>query len=72
MAKDAETITVPIGEPMRKCKCGGEFGLDMERCGVTHTYPTCQAYDDLDVDELIKTPGALALALYAMEARAQA
>lgn len=56
----------------RKCKCGGHFGLDMKLCGVTHTLPTCAAYDDLDVDELIKTPGALATALWVMEARASA
>lgn len=55
-----------------KCKCGGTFGFHMEQGGVFHTLPTCKAYDDLDVNTLIQTKGALALALYAMRQKAEA
>lgn len=54
------------------CKCGGQYGMDMEKVGVFHTYPTCAAYDALDVNELMKQRGALAMALYAMQKRAEA
>jgi len=72
MSKDFKTIPAPANQPMKKCKCGGSFALNIELCGVTHTLPTCTTYDELDIDELIKTRGALAMALYMMEARAQA
>lgn len=38
----------------RKCKCGGEFAWDFTNVGITHTYPTCKAYDDMDVTELVQ------------------
>jgi hypothetical protein len=52
-----------------KCECGGTVAIDSRIMGVTHTQPTCKAYDKLDVDELIQTPGALALYVYRMTKR---
>lgn len=58
---------------MRKCKCGGHVGFDMVKMGIVHTYPTCPAYEALDVDALMQQPeGSLALAVYAMQAKAEA
>jgi len=58
---------------MHKCSCGGEVGFNMELFGVQHTYPTCSAYDALDVDALMEQPeGSLALAVYKMQAKAEA
>ena len=57
----------------KKCKCGGMIAWDMEQFGITHTLPTCKAYDDMDIDALLKAgEGKLALYLYAMYAKAEA
>jgi hypothetical protein len=58
---------------IKKCKCGGTFAWDFENMGITHTYPTCKAYDDLDIQALLDAgEGQLALYMYAMEAKAEA
>jgi hypothetical protein len=37
-----------------KCRCGGEYAWDFKSMGISHTYPTCAAYDDMDVTELVQ------------------
>lgn len=54
-------------EAWKNCKCGGKFRLVIDKMGVEHSYPICDDYDKLDLDQLIRIPGALAHYLFGME-----
>lgn len=60
-----------ILEAWKKCKCGGKLRMNIEKVGVEHTYPICKLYDELNLDELIKTPGALARYIWKMSEKAE-
>lgn len=58
-----------VWQMKEKCQCGGEFEILPEVCGITHTVPACEAFNDIDLDEVIKTPGELAMSLHRLRVK---
>ncbi len=54
-----------------KCRCNGVIELLPEKCAITHTNPACKDFDAIDLDELIKVKGKLAVAIHKLTIKAQ-
>jgi hypothetical protein len=40
-------------EPLGRCACGGEIAADAEQGAVTHSFPVCQKYLELEPLEFL-------------------
>lgn len=60
------------GAPPLKCQCGGHIGMAADMSNLRHSFPACSAYMRLNIDELLKTRGALANALWELTNAAKA
>ncbi len=48
------------------CKCGGEVGIRPAEMAISHTLPQCKEFEVIDLDSLIRIPGALAQTIIKM------